>query len=178
VTVRIALSIIGCLGFLFGATRPAAADAVLLAASPSSRALVAPGVSTVQIAFNEVVTAAEITLQGPQGSVDPAGATSDGQVVSIAFDPLTTPGRYEVRYAVISADTDPVDGAYFFTVQDGAPTALPLVVSDLPQPGPSGWTVFAGAAGGLVVLAIGLQTLARSRRLRQLRTSEGVPSTE
>ncbi len=165
------------LGALVFSPAPVAADAVFVASSPAIRGLVGPPIDTLEIVFNEVVTEAAITVSGPEGLLTPTESVREGRIVSLSFDPIETEGVYEVRYSVISVDTDPVSGGFQFTVQEGAPAPLPASSIPIPDEGISGLTLVAGAVAGGAVVAIGLQTMRRTRRLRQLTSGDGVPST-
>ncbi len=114
---------------------PALADAVLVGSSPASNSTVGGTVSSVQLVFNEIVSDATIAIDAPGGPVVLDEVIDSGQVISASFPALTTEGRYIVRYAVMSADSDPVDGAFAFTYRVGAPEPLPVVAPALAEEG-------------------------------------------
>jgi methionine-rich copper-binding protein CopC len=150
---------------------------VVVAASPASNSTVGGTVTRVEIAFNEIVSNAAITISGPVGPIAADTIVNSGQVISASFPPFTTEGRYVVRFAVISADTDRVDGAFAFTYRQGAPDPLPIVAPMLAGDEGRSPLVVALLAAGLVLVMIGVvQAVVRTRRLRQLTSSKRVPS--
>ncbi|MGI9608717.1 MAG: copper resistance CopC family protein [Acidimicrobiia bacterium] len=164
------------IGLLLLVQSPAAADATFVGASPASNATVGGAVSSVQIVFNEVVSQASITIDGPDGPLQLSALVDSGQVISASFAELSAEGRYVVRYAVISADTDPVDGVFAFMFRAGAPRPLPVAAPALADGEPDWLLVAIVAAVVATVVIVGAQTVMRSRRLRQLMSSQGVPS--
>jgi len=160
----------------FFAPAPVGADAVFVAASPASRSTVGGDVDELQIVFNEVVTGAVVSLEGPDGAIALADAVDEGQVITARFEPLSSEGRYVVRYAVISADTDPVDGAYEFTYRADGPPPLPASVPAIQSGGRSLTGALVGVAA-VAVVAAAVQLISRTRRLRKLQSvNGGVPS--
>ena len=161
--------------WLLALASPAGADAVLVASSPSAGAIVGGDVVEVQIVFNELVTGGDIAIEGPDGSVALLGQTREGQVLSARFEPLTIEGRYSIRYSLISADTDPVAGSIGFDFRVDGPAPLPVSVPAI-ETGASPLLVGAVTIGLAVVVMLAGQTFLRTQRLRQLRSSDGVPS--
>lgn len=155
---------------------PALADAVLVGSSPASNSTVGGTVSSVQLVFNEIVSDATIAIDAPGGPVVLDEVIDSGQVISASFPALTTEGRYIVRYAVMSADSDPVDGAFAFTYRVGAPEPLPVVAPALAEEGRDQFLVLAACAGLVLVSFVAGQAAMRTRRFRQLTSSKGVPS--
>ncbi|MFW2380666.1 MAG: copper resistance CopC family protein [Acidimicrobiales bacterium] len=153
----------------------ASADAVFIGSSPAPQAIVGGTVDTLEVVFNEIVSMARLTIEGPDGTVEVKNQVTEGQVISVTFDELSAEGRYLVRYSVISADTDPVEGAFSFTYQMDGPAPLPVVAPALDtgsvSTAPFVVAILVGLAGVLCV-----QIIRRSRRLRQLKSSEGVRS--
>ena len=146
--------------------RPLGADAVFVSSSPAPRSEVGGSLSDVQIVFNERVTGAVLSVEGPEGAVGLDSVVDAGQVVSASFLPLKVEGRYLVRYEVISADTDPVSGGFSFTYRRGAPAALPVVAPALDDGSNRAlWLIAGVGAVGLGLLAT--QTYRRARRLRR-----------
>ena len=136
-----------------------------MSSSPAPRSEVGGALTELQIVFNERVTGAVISLEGPEGGVAFGGVVDSGQVVSASFTALSTEGRYLVRYEVISADSDPVSGAFWFNFRTGAPTALPVVAPALDDgSNPVLWSIV--ALGALSVVGLAAQTFRRVRRLR------------
>ena len=80
-------------------------------------------------------------------------------------EPLSTPGSYEVRYEVVSFDTDPTDGAYEFTYAPEAPAARRIGVV---EPVGTNWPRVAALVVFLVaVVAAGFLVLSRVERRRR-----------
>ncbi len=155
----------------------AEADAVFVGASPASNSTVGGTVTSVEIVFNEIVSEATITIDGPEGAVVPDRIIDTGQVISASFAELTVEGRYVIRYVVISADTDPVEGAFAFTYREGAPAPLPVVAPALDtDDGPSLRLIVIVVMGVSLIGVVAAQTAVRTRRLRQLTSPKGVPS--
>jgi methionine-rich copper-binding protein CopC len=164
-------------GLVLWWSSPAIADAVFVGASPASNSTVGGTVTAVQIVFNEVVTDSTVTIEGPDGPVGLSELVDSGQVISASFPELRVEGRYIVRYAVTSADADPVDGVFGFTYREDAPDPLPVVAPALAENGGRDLLILAiiGAGVALVVFG-GVQAVVRTRRLRQLSSSKRGPS--
>jgi methionine-rich copper-binding protein CopC len=108
-------------GFLFPPT-PATAHASLVRSSPAHRAVLGQMPDRVQLWFNERLEPAYSTV-----SVwNEAGARVDGRDVAVGPDdprrlsvtvPSREPGRYTVKYRVLSVDGHIVDSQFTFTVK-------------------------------------------------------------
>ncbi len=156
---------------------PAAAHSNLVAASPAQGQTVGAPLDTLELAFDNGVRDMIVTLTGPDGM------EIDAEVVALAAHWVEVPappggwteGRWRVAWSLISADDDPVDGAFVFTYRADALPALPLTVAEVTLPDSPWWegTVTAMAIGAAVLgVVVGAVVLAaRVRRLRQLRAS-------
>lgn len=109
---------LSCWGFCCAAE----AHAILVKAAPAKEAVVAGAPNEVHLTFNEGVGDDYLAL----AVIDAAGQRVDRHDAKLDFSdrsqlrasvsPLA-PGRYTVRYRVLSADGHVVSGKYFFTVQ-------------------------------------------------------------
>lgn len=62
----------------------------------------------------------------------------DNGVVTVALDPQTPVGGYEIRWRVVSQDGHPISGIIPFTVGDAAPLTRTPAASDQPTPASAG----------------------------------------
>jgi methionine-rich copper-binding protein CopC len=107
-------------------TTPSEAHASLVSSVPAQRATVTSPPQRVVLTFNErlepAFTRASVwDASGQQvdlkdGAVDP----SNTKVVNVSLPPLP-PGRYTVRYRVLSVDGHIVEASFPFTVAPSAP---------------------------------------------------------
>jgi methionine-rich copper-binding protein CopC len=106
-------------GILFGAI-PALAHSFLVEATPSSKEHVAAPPKAVKLRFGGGVEPAysNITIENAEGKVVAEGAKGKpGAPRDLTIDaPPLTPGRYVVKYRVLSTDGHIVQGNYEFTV--------------------------------------------------------------
>src|SRR3954454_19779898 len=103
-------------------TAPAEAHAFLMQAAPPVGGDVSPPPREVRLRFSEGIEPAfsRIALRTPDGqpiatgpaTVDP----SDNTQLVLVLPPLA-PGRYRVRWHVVSVDTHPTDGDYVFEIR-------------------------------------------------------------
>jgi copper resistance protein C len=107
-------------------TTPSEAHASLVSSVPAQRATVTSPPPRVVLTFNERLEPAFTRVSvwdasGQQvdlkdGAVDP----SNSKVVNVSVPPLR-PGRYTVRYRVLSVDGHIVEASFLFTVVQPAP---------------------------------------------------------
>ncbi len=111
-------------GLLLLGPRPAAAHAIVLESVPAPDAVLARPPERVILRFNSKIEKrlSRVTLAAPGGGARPVSITSDGSGgdrepdrIVIPIRPLS-PGRYVVRYKVLSADGHITEGALRFTV--------------------------------------------------------------
>jgi methionine-rich copper-binding protein CopC len=120
--VAFAVAALSALGVLVSTAPPSAAHAVLVRSSPAGRATVSAAPDRVDLWFNERIEAAFSTA-----SVwNSAGARIDRQDVRVGPDdprrlsvgvPGMEPGRYTVRYRVLSVDGHIAESDFTFTVR-------------------------------------------------------------
>lgn len=98
---------------------PAArAHARLEAASPPAGSAVPTAPAQVSLTFSEKLEPAfsELVVRNAQGArVDQSPARVDGNTITVKLVPLA-PGRYTVRWRVLSVDTHKTQGSFTFRV--------------------------------------------------------------
>jgi copper transport protein len=111
------------------------AHSVLLGTEPGNDVVVPESPDRVSLRFNESV---EMSLGGirvfdGQGNrVDSDEVTpSNGAEVGVGIEGDLEPGTYTVAWRAISADSDPISGAFVFHVQERGATAGAVSVDDL-----------------------------------------------
>ena len=119
---RVAAAVVALLAGLILSPTPAVAHASLVRSAPAHRAVLGQMPDRVQLWFNERLEAAYSTV-----SVwNEAGAQVDGRDVTVGpEDPRRLsvamqsrePGRYTVKYRVLSVDGHIVDNQFTFTVK-------------------------------------------------------------
>jgi copper resistance protein C len=107
-------------------TTPSEAHAALVSSVPAQRATVTSPPPRVVLTFNERLEPAFTRVSvwdasGQQvdlkdGAVDPGNS----KVVTVSLPPLR-PGRYTIRYRVLSVDGHIVESSFFFSVAPPAP---------------------------------------------------------
>jgi methionine-rich copper-binding protein CopC len=123
---RVAAAVVALLAGLLLPPTPAGAHASLVRSAPAHRAVLGQMPDRVQLWFNERLEAAYSTV-----SVwNEAGARVDGRDVTVGpEDPRRLsvamrsrePGRYTVKYRVLSVDGHIVDNQFTFTVKGQRP---------------------------------------------------------
>lgn len=110
----------------------------------------------VTLTFFDPVLGADIEVFGPNGAAVDSSAASrlsaDGLEVGQRFDPMTAPGRYEVRYTIANVDGMPQPGAYTFDV----------VAPD--DASSSAWTTMFALAAAVGMVGIVLRRKRQARR--------------
>jgi copper resistance protein C len=99
---------------------PAAAHAIVLESIPGNEAVVAASPNRVTLRFNSKIEKrlTRVTLASGRATPKAVSVANDGPEpdrVVIPLDPLP-PGRYVIRYKVLSADGHTTEGALRFTV--------------------------------------------------------------
>jgi methionine-rich copper-binding protein CopC len=115
----------GALAGLLALAAPAEPHAVLVRSVPASRATVRQPPRQVELWFSErlepafstasVWSAAGVRVDAANASV----ASEDPKRLSITLSPVA-PGRYTVRYRVVSVDSHVAEGRFSFTVGGSA----------------------------------------------------------
>jgi methionine-rich copper-binding protein CopC len=110
-----ALAVLGAL-----AASPALAHSFLVDATPSAKDHVAPAPKTVKLKFGAGVEPAysKLSIETPDGKVLASGAVGKPETPRELFldAPDMAPGRYIIRYRVLSTDGHIVEGNFDFTV--------------------------------------------------------------
>jgi methionine-rich copper-binding protein CopC len=107
---------------------PARAHAALISSVPAARAILSAPPARVTLTFNERLEPAyaRVSVQDDAGTQidlkDAALEREGGKVLTVSLPPLR-PGRYTVRYRVLSVDGHIVEASFAFTV--GAPARRP-----------------------------------------------------
>lgn len=110
---------------------PAYAHATLERTEPAANAHLTGEPHQVVLHFDQPVNVAlgRATVLGPGGATVSTGYTlsGDGTTVTLALRPGAGPGTYVASYRVMSLDTHPVVGGFFFQVghTDAAPSSAP-----------------------------------------------------
>jgi copper transport protein len=114
----------GCL-LLLCLTGEASAHASLAFTEPRDGTVLAQAPKTVQLRFNEEVTAGAVNLIDASGKLrDDAAVDASGEAIIITLPPDLPQGTQIVSYRVLSEDGHPVTGAVTFSI--GAPSANKL----------------------------------------------------
>ena len=102
----------------------ASAHAELSRAVPAVGSTVSKPPSQVRLTFSEPIQAIPlpvITVTGPDETHLGVGRVAVvGDTASVALDPLTSSGTYQVAWRVVSTDGHPSNGTFSFTVTDAA----------------------------------------------------------
>lgn len=100
-------------------TSPAAAHAMLAHAEPAVGATAQAPVTVLRLRFTERIEPALCRLMlahdGHESALTNLSAEGDGRILA-AHVPALTPGRYAVRWHVVSVDTHVTEGDYSFAV--------------------------------------------------------------
>ncbi len=133
----------------------AGAHTQLLQGSPGPGQQAGGTVDFLDLIFVDPVTDVSLVLQDPNGDlVGGEMVVSDGQIIRYEMPALTVPGRYIVRYTMISFDGDSTESAYFFTYEPEATQPARLGDAELPPAEGNGTTILVAAVS--VVVGIGL----------------------
>ena len=136
VVVMGTVAVMAALGGVAGQADPAAAHTELLQTSPGASQRVGGTTEFIDLAFLEPVTEATIEVELEGRPVEGETITSEGTIIRFQLDePLSEPGRYDVRYRMISFDLDESEGAYWFTYAPEAPEAQRLGAVEPPSSG-------------------------------------------
>lgn len=101
---------------------PAGAHSALIETSPGLDETAGGTVDFVELAFNEPVADAVVTVSYNEEPLAGVTTVTDGEIIRFDLDgPLTLPGRYEVSFELISFDADRTTSAFFFTYATDAP---------------------------------------------------------
>jgi copper transport protein len=186
VTARRRGGVAACAALLALALAPvAAAHSVLLSTTPANDAVVQESPAEVMLTFNEPIETAlgSVRVYDGEGEQVDSGEIlkPEPELVGVAIDRELEDGTYTVAWRVISADADPIHGAFVFHV--GMRGAAPEgIVSEVDQGTPFSvsfaydvfkfleYALILLGAGATLVLALALESAAPAlqRRLRRL----------
>ena len=102
---------------------PALAHAALVKTEPPRRAILAKAPSQVQLWFNEEIESAYASLvvldtgKNPVTGVKPQLASDNPKSIVLPL-PELTPGKYSVKFRVLSLDGHVIQASFDFTVKD------------------------------------------------------------
>ncbi|MEM8925631.1 MAG: copper resistance protein CopC [Actinomycetota bacterium] len=137
---------------LLGPTAPAFAHTDLLQASPGPGQLVGGTVEVIDLVFTEPITEARVTVTRDGQDVPGTMVNTDGIIIRFELDePITEPGRYDVRYEMISFDLDDTADGFFFEYEPSAPEPFRLGV--VQEPEGTNWVMVAASAVLMAALA-------------------------
>lgn len=162
VVVAVAVLAVAAILVFLLAVRPAAAHSALVGASPAPDETVGGTIDVVELAFNESVSQATITVSFNDQPLAGATTMANGEILRFQLDQaLSVPGRYQISYEMISFDTDFTTSAYFFTFDPAAPQpdrigvgeTTGVVISDAGTSG-TNWLLVVGSAVGAVAAVV------------------------
>lgn len=165
---------------LLGVPSIASAHPFLLFTTPTANSAVADSPTSVELVFNERVTAGTdavvlVDARGRSTSADSVTTAGEGAVVTASVPGSLPPGDVTVRWSVTGEDGDPVGGEFRFAVGAAPPEAAVSTVG----PGVSWgqaivrWLLFSGLAlalGDIVGRRSTALTLARNPALSTVRS--------
>ncbi|TAK50066.1 MAG: copper resistance protein CopC [Xanthobacteraceae bacterium] len=98
---------------------PSWAHSVLRRSSPADGAVLAQPPAEIRLTFNEAIETrfSVVEVSGPGGKVAAGALRADKQNEIAVGLPALPPGRYDVRWRVISVDSHKVQGRLFFEVR-------------------------------------------------------------
>jgi methionine-rich copper-binding protein CopC len=104
---------------LVTASLPASAHSALRRSSPADGAVLTQGPAEIRLIFNEAIEPrfSAIDIVGPQGRVAAGTLRSDRQNEIAVALPGLAPGRYDVKWRTISADSHKVQGRLRFELR-------------------------------------------------------------
>ncbi|HZC52758.1 MAG TPA: CopD family protein [Mycobacterium sp.] len=118
--LAVPLAFAALIGPLWFGTSTAIAHATLERTAPAPNAQLATEPRHVELVFDEPVDIGlgQVTVVGPSGTAISTGHTQSGggKIVTISLRPGAGEGSYVVSYRVISLDTHPTSGGFFFRV--------------------------------------------------------------
>ena len=140
----------------------------LQAASPGPDAIVGGEIDQIELLYDDIITTVDGMVTGPSGESLAAEFVVDNQIRALVqlAEPLSEPGQYTVRSAVVSVVGDEVDESYVFTYEPDA--APPQLVFPPEEDAGSPWLLWLLVVAGAVVIIVLLARLVVSmRRLRE-----------
>jgi methionine-rich copper-binding protein CopC len=133
---------------------PAAAHTELLQASPGPGQQAGGTIDFIDLAFLQTVSDATIEVSHEGQPIPGTMVEPNGQIVRFGFaEPLSSPGRYDVTYRMISPDQDQIAETYWFTFEPAAPQAFRLGDLATRPTGGRSWTQIIATAVLIACLA-------------------------
>lgn len=167
------------------AAGPAGAHTELLQASPGPGQRAGGEIDFVDLVFLEPVSGATVEVSLDGVVLDGSMVVTDGSIIRFELaEPLSSPGRYEVTYRMISFDGDETVDSYPFTFEPDAPQALRIgdpVTGEVPGSGGRNWlflistAVLIAALAGLAFLFLSRLESRRRRAAADLAPDEASP---
>jgi hypothetical protein len=125
--------VVSVLGLMVVTAAPASAHTDLASVTPGPGERVGVGAPlTVSLTFTEAIDPAlanVVVVDSADDVVESTPPSVDGPTVTLVTADVLEPGRYVVRYRVVSADGHPVDGKTGFKVAAPRPAADPTATS-------------------------------------------------
>ncbi|HEY5071072.1 MAG TPA: copper resistance protein CopC [Caulobacteraceae bacterium] len=118
---RLTIALLGAAGLSLSLAAPAAAHSELESAKPAAHSA-GRAPTEIRLKFGEglVGKLCRIELSSPGGRPVPMGPvvlSPDHKVLSVSVKAVLAPGRYKVKWRVVSEDTHRAAGAYEFIVK-------------------------------------------------------------
>ena len=140
---------------------PVGAHSALIEASPGPDETVGGTIDFVDLAFNDPVTDAVVTVSYNEEPLAGVTTVTGGEIIRFELNhALELPGRYQVSFELISFDADRTTSAFFFTYEVDAPQPARIGLTDSEglTDGQSGGTdrILIGAAAFLLASLFGL----------------------
>jgi methionine-rich copper-binding protein CopC len=150
-------------------TGTAQAHSDLDASTPKANSRVETSPTSVSLTFNEDIRAkgnGVVVTNAAGDRFDTGAIVIDGSNAKQSIKKLTAPGRYTVRYRIVSADGHVVSSKYSFTFappSSGAPSSTP-VASTTSQKSTGSSAVVVGAIAGAIAGGLtGIYLIRRNR---------------
>ncbi len=163
------LAVIGSAFMLLGFATAASAHSDLEASTPKANSKIDTSPTSVSLTFNEDIGAkgnGVVVTNAAGDRFDTGAIVIDGSNAKQSIKKLNAPGRYTVRYRIVSADGHVVSSKYTFTFappSSGAPSSTP-VASTTNQKSTGNSAVAVGAIAGAIAGGITALYLLRRNR--------------
>lgn len=152
---RIWVGVLVAAGLTILPASPAQAHAELVGTNPPQGSVVEVAPEQVEVTFSEAVSPVpdKIRIIGPDGARADAGEpVADGAVLRIPMKDNPARGTYLVSFRVVSADSHPVPGGFFFSI--GEPSATPTPLPEQESDSTVTWLIGAAKYVGYLGLAL------------------------
>lgn len=169
-------SLLMLLLMLLVAPSAAGAHTDLLQGSPGPSQTAGGTIDFIDLVFVDSVSQATVWLEDPDDiRIDGDTVVSEGQIIRLEMPALTKPGRYIVRFSMVSADGDNTESGYFFNYDPSAIQPIRLGEVDVPDSG--GNTVVAIVASIVFIVSMIGLVLIFLTRLERGRARSADPAT-